>query len=173
MTRLETGSLRLSKEWQPIEDAIGAALARVESELTGRTVRLDVPADLPLVPFDAVLIEQVLVNLLENACRYTGKDADIEVRARAEVSGIVVEVADTGPGLAPGSEQRVFEKFHRDSEQGTGAGLGLAICMAIVIAHGGTMWAANRPDGGAAFSFVVPFEGTPPAPPPKEKGERQ
>ncbi|MFH1177463.1 MAG: DUF4118 domain-containing protein [Acidobacteriota bacterium] len=162
MTRLEAGKVRVNREWQPIEDAIGAALARVERELGQRQVRLDVPPELPLAPFDASLIEQVLVNLLENACRYAGPDAIIEIRAWAEEQGLVVEVADSGAGLEPGSERRVFEKFYRARQQGEGAGLGLAICTAIVMAHGGTMWAANRPGGGAAFSFVIPFEGEPP-----------
>lgn len=171
MTRLEAGSVALKKEWQPIEDAIGAAIARVDRELGHREVRTDVPSELPLVAIDAPLIEQVIVNLLENACRHSGPDAGILIRARAEAGGIVVEVADSGQGLPPGSERRVFEKFHREPGAGSGAGLGLAICMAVVLAHGGTMWAANRLDGGASFSFVLPLGGTPPRMPAPEEDQ--
>jgi two-component system sensor histidine kinase KdpD len=172
MTRLEAGRVQVHREWQPIEDAIGSALARVERELGDRVVHLDVPASLPLAPIDAALIEQVLVNLLENACRYAGAGAAIEIQARSAEQGLVVEVADRGVGLPPGTEDKVFEKFYRASKDGSGAGLGLAICSAIVAAHGGTMSAANRPGGGAAFSFVLPLEGRPPDLPGSEPEEQ-
>ena len=165
MTRLDAGQVKLHKEWQPIEDSVVAALARVERELGDREVRLSVPADLPMAPFDAPLVEQVLVNLLENACRHAGPQAAIEVNARSTPGALVVEVADDGVGLEPGSEQRVFEKFYRAGKRGVGAGLGLAICVAIVRAHGGSMHAANRPAGGASFTFEIPIEGLPPAVP--------
>ncbi len=165
MTRLDVGPVRPHKEWQPIEDSVVAALARVEHELGDREVRVDIPADLPMAPFDALLLEQVLVNLLENACRHAGPRASIEVTARSTPDALVVEVADDGVGLEPGSEQRVFEKFYRAGTRGAGAGLGLAICMTIVRAHGGRMRAANRPGGGASFTFEIPVEGAPPVMP--------
>jgi two-component system sensor histidine kinase KdpD len=112
---------------------------------------------------DDVLVEQVLINLLENAARYTPPGTEIDVRAWADDGRAMVEVADRGPGLAAGDESRIFEKFYRRADpQSRGAGLGLAICRAIVEAHGGRIWAENRADGGAAFRFFLPIEGEPP-----------
>jgi two-component system sensor histidine kinase KdpD len=162
MTRLESGAVTVNKEWLSLEEVIGAALNRLEARLEGRDVRVEVPPDLPLVPFDAILIELCLINLLENAAKY-GSDP-IEVTARALPGEIVVEVADRGRGIPPGQELQVFEKFHRavrDRSQG-GVGLGLTICRAIVAAHGGRIWAQNRDGGGASFQFALPFEGGPP-----------
>jgi two-component system sensor histidine kinase KdpD len=125
------------------------------------TTRL--PEDLPLVPIDDTLIEQVFVNLLDNVLKYTPTGSPIEVAAWASEEGVTVEVADRGPGLGPGEEGHVFEKFYRGHPAaGRGAGLGLAICRGFVEAHGGRIWAENRPDGGAAFRFTLPLIGTPP-----------
>jgi two-component system sensor histidine kinase KdpD len=117
-----------------------------------------------MVPLDSVLIEQVLINLLENAIKYTPPDSPIILSAWPTDGAITVEVADCGPGLPPGDEQRVFEKFYRLQRPGerSGAGLGLTICRAIIDAHGGHIWAENRPGGGAAFRFTLPVHGTPP-----------
>jgi len=113
---------------------------------------------------DGVLIEKLLVNLLENAAKYTPGGSEIDVRAWKEEGRAMVEVADRGPGLAPGDEARIFDKFYRRAgPTSRGAGLGLAICRAIVEAHGGRIWAQNRPDGGAVFRFFLPIEGEPPA----------
>jgi two-component system sensor histidine kinase KdpD len=131
--------------------------------LRGRPVRTDVSKDLSLVPMDDVLVEQVFINLLENATKYTPAGTEIDIRAWAEDDRLMVEVADRGPGLGPGEESRIFEKFYRAAPpESRGAGLGLTICRAIVEAHGGRIWAQNRPDGGAAFRFFLPIEGTPP-----------
>lgn len=163
MTRLESGAVEVNKEWQPLEEVVGAALGRLDQQLRDRPLDIDMPADLPLVPIDAVLIEQVLVNLLENALKYTPPASPITITARNIDGAIAVEVADRGPGLPPGTEQRVFDKFFRAAPQhGQGVGLGLAICEAIVRAHGGAMNAKNRADGGAIFRFTLPLEGTPP-----------
>src|SRR6185436_8561617 len=105
---------------------------------------------------------QVLVNLLENALKYTDAGSGVRVAAWREGSGVGIEVADEGPGLPPGDEERVFEKFYRGSSGARGFGLGLAICRAIVTAHGGRIWAENRSPHGAAFRFTLPTEGTPP-----------
>jgi two-component system sensor histidine kinase KdpD len=141
---------------------IGAALNRLEARLSGRDVRVDLPRGLPLVPFDAVLMEQVFVNLLENAVKYGA--GTIEIGVKPMQNEVLVEVADRGPGIPPGEERRVFEKFHRAIHEGTpgGVGLGLAICRAIVAAHGGRIWAQNREGGGASFRFVLPIDGEPP-----------
>jgi two-component system, OmpR family, sensor histidine kinase KdpD len=164
MTRLEAGSVQAHKEWQPLEEAVGAALTRLEQRLQGRAVSVDLPDDLPLVPLDGVLIEQVLVNLLENALKYTPPASPIDIAARHIDGAVVVEVADRGPGLPPGDEQRVFEKFYQGQPAGrpAGAGLGLTICRGFVAAHGGRIWAESRPGGGARFRFTLPLDGQPP-----------
>ena len=164
MTRLEAGALRVNKEWQPLEEVVGSALNRLEDALSGRRVETELAPDLPLVPLDAVLIEQVLVNLLENALKYTPAGSPIEISARARPAGVEVVVADRGSGIAPGEEQRIFEKFYRaPGAQGGGVGLGLAICRGIVMAHGGQISVLNRVGGGAEFSLQLPVEGQPPA----------
>ncbi len=164
MTRLQAGALEVRKQWQPIEEVVGAALARTSRQLKDRPVTTDVAADLPFAPLDDLLIQQVLVNLLENAARYTPPGTPIEISARHEDGTIVIEVADRGPGLPPNDPNRLFEKFYRvgDSKTRTGTGLGLAICRGIVQLHGGKIVAANRPGGGAVFRFTLPLEGEPP-----------
>jgi len=157
MTRLESQEIRPKMERQAIEEVVGGALTRVEKQLKGRPVHTHVDASLPLVPMDTVLVEQVLINLLENANRYTPPRSAIEISAGASETELLVEVADLGPGLAAGTEERVFEKFYRAESRHGGAGLGLAICRAIVSAHGGRIWAENRPGGGAAFKFALPL----------------
>ncbi len=173
MTRLQAGALEVRKQWQPIEEVIGAALARVARQLKDHTVATHVDSDLPFAPLDDLLIQQVLVNLLENATRYTPPGTPIEISARHEDDLIVIEVADRGPGLPPGDPNRLFEKFYRagDSKTRTGAGLGLAICRGIVQLHGGKITAANRTGGGAVFRFTLPLEGTPPSLPLEESSE--
>jgi two-component system sensor histidine kinase KdpD len=174
MTRLEAGGLVLRREWHPLQEVAGSALRHLDRRLGGREVRVDVPGDLPLVELDAVAIEQVLVNLIDNAIEYAPPSAPIEIVARAAEDAVTVEVADRGPGLPKGGEARVFEKFFRapvgDGPGRRGIGLGLAICRGIIEAHGGTISAANRPgspdagDGGrgAAFRFTLPRGGAPP-----------
>jgi two-component system sensor histidine kinase KdpD len=137
----------------------------MERRLRGRHCAADVAGDLPLVQIDGVLIEQVLMNLLDNAVEYTPAGSAISIRARAVGGAIEVEVADEGAGLPPGTEDRVFDKFFRAGHAGTrrGIGLGLAICRGIIDAHGGRIFARNRPSGGAAFTFTLPIEGAPPA----------
>jgi two-component system sensor histidine kinase KdpD len=163
MVRLETGALQVQKEWQQLEEVVGLTLFRLNERLAGREVITALPPDLPLVPMDGLLIEQVLVNLLENAIDYAPRGTPVEISARASPQGITVDVADRGPGLPSGEESRVFEKFYRtrDQEAGRGAGLGLSICRGIVEAHGGLIWAENRPGGGAVFRFTLPLAGIP------------
>jgi two-component system sensor histidine kinase KdpD len=135
----------------------------LDEALAGRAVRTALASDLPLVPLDAVLIEQVLVNLLENAIKYTPAQSPLEIRANQSPGGVEIVIADRGPGIAPGEERRIFDKFYRiASGQGGGVGLGLSICRAIVMAHGGRLSVRNREAGGAEFCFVLPIEGVPP-----------
>ncbi len=164
MTRLEAGAINIRKEWQPVEEVIGAALGQLEGRLAGREVRTRLADSLPLVPLDTTLVGQALVNVLENALKYTPPATPIEVSARVEGEWVIIEVGDRGPGLPAGEELRVFEKFYRHaSENGQpGAGLGLAIAKAVAAAHGGRVAAANRPGGGAVFSLALPLGGPPP-----------
>jgi two-component system sensor histidine kinase KdpD len=164
MTRLESGGIRVRKDWHPLEEVVGSALARVEKRLGARRVDIDLPPDLPLVPLDPLLIEQVLINLLDNAVKYTPEGSPIEISASVEDRTACVTVADRGPGFAPGEETRVFDKFYRGEQAGTrsGAGLGLAIARGIVEAHGGRITAAPRPGGGALFRFTLPLAAEPP-----------
>jgi two-component system sensor histidine kinase KdpD len=163
MMRVETGALQVQKEWQLLSDVVGVALLRTESALRDHPVSTNLPDDLPLVPVDEILLEQVFVNLLENAATHTPGGTPVEIGAEARPDEVLVWVADRGPGIPAGEEERVFEKFHRASAiPGAGVGLGLAICRGIVSAHGGRMWAERRPGGGAAFRFTLPLVGTPP-----------
>jgi two-component system sensor histidine kinase KdpD len=161
LTRLESGLVCLTRHEQAIDEVIGAALRRLERHLEGRAVRTDVPEGIPFAKFDPVLIEQVVVNLVENAVRYAGRASPIEIAARLESGEIVVEVADRGPGVPRGDEERVFEKLYRGTatdQRDGGAGLGLTICRAIVTAHRGRIWLDNRPGGGAVVRFTLPVE---------------
>jgi len=166
MTRLESGHVQLSREWYPLEELVGSALTRLERVLSGHTVETDLPADLPLVEVDGVLLEQVFMNLLENAARYTPAGTTIRIVVQAQPEHVLVGVLDRGPGLQPGTENEVFQKFYRDRPrtERASSGLGLAICQAIVRLHGGTIGAENRPGGGARFWFKLPRSQPPPAP---------
>jgi two-component system sensor histidine kinase KdpD len=168
LTRLQSGALEVKREWIPLEEIVGAALMRVEARLEGRRIQTDLAADLPLVPVDAVLVEQALLNLLENAAKHTPDGSPVEIAAHATEQAIVVDVADRGPGLPPGDEERIFDKFFRGRKAGaSGAGLGLAICRGVAQAHGGTLVASTRPGGGALFRMTLPLIGKPPTAPPE------
>ena len=162
MTRLESGSLQLNRDWHSVEELVGSALARLEPGLAGRAVRLEIPAELPLVPVDGVLIEQALVNLLENAVKYTDVTSPITVKAEVAGESLALEVVDEGPGLPAGAEEQVFEKFYRAHSGQRGFGLGLPICRAIATAHGGKMWAERREPRGTRFRLTLPLGTAPP-----------
>jgi len=173
MVRVETGSLAVKKSWQPIEEVIGVTLIRLEEGLRLHPVEIHLPPDLPLVPIDEVLVEQVFVNLLENAARYTPPGTPIAVAAWPDGGTVVAEVADRGPGLPAGDTELVFRKFYRAAgtsggNAAGGAGLGLTICRGIVTAHGGRIWAEQRPGGGSTFRFTLPLDGGPPEPVPAD-----
>lgn len=161
MTRVQSGNLKVKKEWCPVDEIIGAALNFLDNQLnaTSRIVKIDIPDDIPPVPVDSTLIQQVLVNLLENAIKYTPAQTEIEVRARVENHQVTFEVADHGPGVSEEMRAKIFEKFVRNDTSQPGFGLGLAICSGIVEAHGGEIKVENRSDGGAVFSFTLPIEG--------------
>ena len=157
MTRLESG-VELRRDLYPLEEIVGAALQRMEPQLAGREVTAAVPEDLPLVNVDDVLLGQVLVNLLENAAKYSPPGSAIEIAATATPAAVQVEVRDRGRGFAEGEEKRLFDKFYRGKAEGVrGAGLGLAICRAIVTAHRGSIEALHREGGGAIFRIRLPL----------------
>jgi len=163
MIRVESGTLSVQRDWQPLEEPVGVALIRLEDRLRDHPVHVRLPPDLPLVPIDGVLIEQVFINLLENAVKYTPSGTPIEITATAVDGAVRVDVADHGPGLPAGEEARIFEKFYRvpAATATGGVGLGLTIVRGIITAHGGRIWAENRPGGGALFRFTLPLSGPP------------
>lgn len=163
MTSLEAGAMRARKEWQPLEEVVGVALNRLEEPLQSRPVKVSISAEASLAPFDALLVEQVLINLVENAIKYTPQEAGIEICTRRVDEGIEVEVADSGPGVPPGQQEQIFDKFHRSATFGGGMGIGLTICRGIIATHGGRIWCTNRASGGASFRFVLPCDGEPPS----------
>lgn len=155
MTKVESGTLVLKRDWHPADEVIGAAINAVDRD--GRNVQAQVLDETPLVFVDAVLIQQVLVNLIENAIKYApGEPVDIRV-APADEQGVLFEIADRGPGIPRQNRKLIFEKFYREKpNSGSGVGLGLAICQGIVEAHGGRIWVEDRPGGGSSFKFELP-----------------
>ncbi len=163
MARLESGSLHLRLEWQSLEEIVGSAIKARATALAAHTVLVAMPPDLPLVECDATLIERIFVNLLENAAKYTRPGSIIRIGAQADAAEMRVWVADNGPGIPRGQESEIFGKFTRANAGADvpGLGLGLAICSAVVVAHGGRIWATSLPHGGAEFTFTLP-RGSPP-----------
>jgi two-component system sensor histidine kinase KdpD len=163
MTRLEAGALEPKKEWQSMEELVGVALDRLKPRLTQTPLTLDFQAKLPLAFIDGLLVEQLILNLLQNALNHTPRGTPVQLSVKSLDDGLQLEVADQGPGLKPGEEKSIFEKFIRGYHSGgKGAGLGLSICLGIARAHGGNITASNRPGGGASFILTLPTGGPPP-----------
>ncbi len=160
MTRIEAGAMTVRREACDVQDLVGAALQQVTEGVRERPVSIDLPDDLPLVPMDFVLIVRVLVNLLDNALKYSPPDAPLEVRARQIDAHVEISVTDRGAGIPPQDLARVFDKFYRVQRPGnvSGTGLGLSICKGIVEAHGGRIWARNRDGGGTIIALALPLE---------------
>jgi two-component system sensor histidine kinase KdpD len=162
MTRLDSG-LKIKKEWHPLEEIVGAALHQMRPSLRGRLVKVHTPADLPLVRVDDVLMEQVFINLLENAVKYTPSGTPLEITAIEGIGRMIIEVRDHGPGFAPDIVQSAFERFSRGkTDNCRGVGLGLAICRSILTAHDGVISAGNARGGGAVVKLELPLGGIPP-----------
>lgn len=158
LTRLDAGTVQPNRQWTPVEDVVGAALTRLEQPLLGRTVTTRIDADLPVVPMDDLLIEQVLLNLLENVLRHTPPGTPLEIAASADRDHVRIRVGDRGPGLS--DPHGVFLRL----------GLGLSICRAIASLHGGRLEARNRDGGGAEFALELPLAAPPSLPPLAARG---
>ena len=170
LTKLESGQVQVRKEWVPLEEVVGSAVTRMEEQLGDRPLSLVLRE--AWVPLDPVLFEQVLLNLLDNALKFSPPGSPIEVQSWVEGQRALVLVADAGPGFLPGEEEQVFDKLYRGARSQTspGAGLGLAICRGILQAHGGTITAANGPEGGARMLLTLPLDGAPPQLPAEGEG---
>lgn len=163
MARLRSGQIELNEEWQPIDEVIGATLRQIRSQWRNSEITLDIPPDLPPLRFDAVLIERVLWNLLENAIKYSMCDLPIELIVRRTGDNLDVMICDSGPGLPAEGIEELFGVFQRGQTESNipGVGLGLAIARTIAEAHGGQVTAENRTGGGACFRLRLPL-GNPP-----------
>ncbi len=163
MARLNAGAVTLRREWQPLEEVIGSSIKLLGNALASHPVRVSLPPDLPLIEFDAVLLERVFCNLLENAAKYAPEGTPIEIVASQSSDMITVQVDDHGPGFPAAKRDELFNMFVRGATESgkPGTGLGLAICRAIVEAHGGRIEADKTPGGGASVRFTLP-KGLPP-----------
>ena len=162
LSRIEGGALRPDREWYDIEELMRdvAMRLRQRASSTADRIKLRIEPDLPLVWFDYVEIAQVVMNLGENAIKYTPAGSPIELRARREGPDIEIAVADHGPGIALALQRRLFERFYRGSAEGTiisGSGIGLTICKGLVEAHGGRIWVESTAGCGATFRFTLPI----------------
>ena len=162
MARLQSGMVKLKLDWQSLEELTGSAIRSIAQALKNHPIQVDLPVDLPLLYGDGVLLERLLVNLLENAAKYTPPGTPISLSAQLDGNEIQVTVADDGPGLPAGDAENLFRKFSRGEKESNlpGVGLGLAICRAIVQAHGGRISASNRPLPlhGAVFVWTLPYK---------------
>jgi two-component system sensor histidine kinase KdpD len=162
LMRFQSGQVTLRRDWQSLEELLGAALHRLGDRLARYPLEISLPPDLPAVHVDGAFIVQVFANLLDNIVKYTPQGTAVRISARVEGRHVRVTVDDHGPGLPPGNPARLFDKFERGTEEGSvgGVGLGLAICQAIIEAHGGQIEAHGRPGGGARFEFTLPTSET-------------
>lgn len=163
MAKLSAGKFELHADWQPIEEVLGATLQQIEAQWPTRTLGVTLEPDLPPVNIDAVLIERVLWNLIENAIKYAPADTRIDISAKRQADQLEIDVCDRGPGIDASQRERLFELFERGKTESEvpGIGLGLSIARTIVNAHGGTLAARNREGGGSCFRILLPL-GTPP-----------
>ena len=162
MSRIEAGELKPEKEWYPLDELIHDVLGRMQPMLQGREIHTEIPDDLPPVELDYLQIDQVLTNLLENVTRHTPPGSPVDIIVQVCDDGIMVSVADRGPGVPSADVERIFDKFYRvlNSEKAartTGSGLGLAVSRGLIEAHGGRIWVENRQGGGAVFRFTLPL----------------
>jgi two-component system sensor histidine kinase KdpD len=160
MTYLEAEDVQLQKESGSLLETINLVLKTSHKKIGKKPVILEFPPDLPNVPLDSTLIQEVFHNLIDNAIKYTPANSPIEISATLAIDRVIIKVQDRGPGIMPDEVNQLFEKFYRGRKLTTerGVGLGLAICRSIIKAHGGDIWAENREGGGAAFCFSLPLK---------------
>lgn len=174
MTKLQSGTLVPAREGHPVDELVGAALTYIDERSGAHTIKTDIPDSLPFVSVDPILLQQVLLNLIENAIKYTPPLSTIEITA-SQPNGsdtVLVSVSDQGPGIDDAYKERVFEKFYRQGQSSAGgAGLGLAICRGIIEAHGGKIWIEDRTAGGACFKFTLAVDATLPVVDEDDDGE--
>jgi len=168
MTRLEAGAMKLDIEACDVQDLVGVTLTQMANRLRNRQLVMDVPGTLPPVGVDLVLAAQALVNLVDNAVKYSPADTPIGIRAYVDQGQVVIEVSDEGVGIPSDELERVFDKFYQIQQKSDsgGTGLGLSISKGIVELHGGRIRAANRPEGGTTFAITLPIAEPEPAQPP-------
>ncbi|MCB0210399.1 MAG: sensor histidine kinase KdpD [Anaerolineae bacterium] len=160
MTRLEAGAVKVRRELSDVQDIIGVALSQLDERIGSREIAVDLPSELPLVPLDFRLMVQVVVNLVDNALKYSPPDAPILIRVRLEPGRLRLEVIDQGIGIPEADRPHIFDKFYRvqHTDKMAGTGLGLSICKGLVEAHGGQIWAEPNPKGGSIVTLTIPVE---------------
>ncbi|KJS83653.1 MAG: hypothetical protein JM58_12310 [Peptococcaceae bacterium BICA1-8] len=160
MARLESGMMKLKWEWCDLQEIIGVAIRRLQDFLQDRKLVIDLPNNLPLIKVDFTLLEQVLVNLLDNAIKYSPLESEIKISVTIETENIKINIIDKGPGIADDDRERVFDKFYRlySPQHVTGTGLGLSICKGIIEAHGGSIWVESFDGNGSQFTFTLPLD---------------
>ncbi|HAF00369.1 MAG TPA: two-component system sensor histidine kinase KdbD, partial [Methylophilaceae bacterium] len=170
MARLQSGKVKLNKQWQLLEEVVGTALRSMKEALSTHQIYIDLPSNLPLIEFDAVLIDRVLCNLLDNATKYAPAGSRINISAEKLQEEVWVSITDEGSGLPENLKDQIFDKFTRGEKESSkaGVGLGLSICKAIIEAHDGKIWANNKSPHGAIFTFSLPL-GMPPSLPPVDE----
>ncbi|HEY3662088.1 MAG TPA: DUF4118 domain-containing protein [Chthoniobacterales bacterium] len=157
MTRLESGVVEPKREWCDVRDLLESAIDSEREALSSHPVNVRTPDDLPLVSLDHALVEQAVAKLIGNAAAYSPTGAPIEIAARTDADKLHITVSDRGPGIRPGDEALLFEKFYRgDAAKAGGLGLGLSIARGFIEAHGGKLTAGNLADGGACFTITLP-----------------
>lgn len=163
MARLQSGTVKLNSDWHLLEEIVGSAINGLQTTLHNHRVVVTPMEEVPLLYVDAILIERVLSNLLDNACKYSDADTTITISAKQQGGQVSVTFSDEGQGLPPGMEKSIFQKFTRGKSESTipGVGLGLSICKAIIEAHGGKIWAEKNEKVGTTFAFTLPVK-TPP-----------
>lgn len=157
MAKLQGGDVRISREWEAIEEIVGSAVATIRRRDSRAEIILDVPQDLPFLRCDSVLIERVIINLLENAVKYSPSDAKIRLSAQVKEQMMHVTITDEGEGIPDEQRQNVFDPFYRLRPSVAGSGLGLTICRSIVDVHGGTIWIAPSFGIGTTVLFTLPL----------------
>lgn len=160
MTRVEAGTLKVRSEPCELIDIVRASLQQLNNKIERRQIRVDIPKDLPLIPMDFTLMMEVLMNLLDNALKYSSPYTPVEIIARFVEKKVKIEIKDSGFGIPEEDLKRIFDKFYRavNPKRVTGTGLGLSICKGIVEAHGGEIYAGNNPEGGAVITILMPLE---------------